>query len=246
MMSSLVAIGLLAGRVFAQPTPAPAFDAASIKPNHANDGNSSWHSRTGSIDMRNQSLRGLIRIAYHVKDYQVAGGPNWLDAEHYDIVARSPGPAKDAELELMLRTLLADRFQLAFHKESKLFPGYALMVAKKGFKLTPVEDAGSHSTSSRKGHLTAQRTSIARLAEFLANNLGMPVEDMTGLTGVFNFELDWTPDNTQAAAKPDSEFAEPGPSLFTALQEQLGLRLETRKIPAEVLVIDWAERPSEN
>jgi len=242
-----VAIVFLTAPVWAQP--APAFDAASIKPNKSNDGNSSWHTRTGSIDMRNVSLRDLIEAAFHVKRYQISGGPGWMESDRFDVVARAPGPASDKELMAMLQTLLADRFQLAFHKESKLFPGYALVVAKKGFKLTAVEDVGGHSTNSqsdnKRVHLAVQRSSMPRLAEWLANRLRAPVEDETGIPGVFNFELEWAPENPQAQ-KPEAELAETGPSLFTALQEQLGLRLEGRKVPAEVLVIDRAELPSEN
>src|SRR5205823_152683 len=115
---------LLLGRVAAQPAAAPAFDAASIKLSHEGPGSSSWHSRTASVDMRNQSLRELIKIAYKLKDNQVSGGPPWITNERYDIVARAPGPAKDQELTAMVQTLLADRFQLTFHRETKQFSGY--------------------------------------------------------------------------------------------------------------------------
>ena len=241
----IAAIAVLAAApVFAQIS-AKAFDAASIKPNRSGDNGSSWHTRTGSVDLRNQTLRSLVQIAYRLKDYQVTGGPLWADADRFDIIARAPGPADDPELIDMMKTLLADRFQLAFHKESKQFPGYDLMVTRKGFKLTAVEDAGNHSTNSKGGHLKATRISMPRFAEWITRVVGQPVEDKTGVQGVFTFEMDWSPANSQPP-RPDTEFADAGPSIFTALQEQLGLRLEARKVSGEILVIDRAERPSEN
>src|SRR5689334_6553233 len=121
---------ILLGNASAQPAAAPAFDAASIKLNPEGPGHSGWHTRTASVDIRNQSLRDLMKIAYKLKDYQVAGGPAWTANERYDILARALGPANDAEMMVMLQSLLAERFHLVFHRETKQFPGYALVVAK--------------------------------------------------------------------------------------------------------------------
>jgi uncharacterized protein (TIGR03435 family) len=138
----------------------------------------------------------------------------------------------------MMQALLKERFGLAVHHESKSLPGYALVVAKNGFKLNAVEDAGGHHSSGGHGRLSAQRMSMERLADHLARQLNQPVSDMTDIRGVFNIELSYKESDNQ----DDSE-----PSIFTAIQEQLGLRLEARKVPVDVVVVDHVERiPAEN
>jgi uncharacterized protein (TIGR03435 family) len=165
----IVAMGvlLIAGMGFAQ-TPAPAFEAASIKPSKAPEGHSSWHSRTGYIVLQNQTLKQLIQIAYHVKANQVSGGLKWYDSDRFDIEAKSEGPADEAQLMTMLQTLLADRFQLAFHRETALFPGFALVVAKNGLKIRPVDAGEGSRSNSNRGHLTVERVSMAKFAETLS------------------------------------------------------------------------------
>ena len=145
----------------------------------------------------------------------------------------------------MLRTLLEDRFHLAVHFESKDMPGYALVVAKSGFKLKPVEPGGSDTDTEggRVQTLTAKKTSMALLADLVARDLGEFVVDKTGLDGVYNFELRWTKDDLSSNATD----LDGVPSLFTALQETLGLRLQPQKVPVEIVVVDHAERvPTEN
>jgi uncharacterized protein (TIGR03435 family) len=229
-------------------TPAPAFEVASVKPSKAPAGHSGWHSRTGYVVLQNQTLKQLVQIAYHVKANQVSGGPKWCDSDRFDIEAKSDGPANDAQLLTMLQTLLADRFQLAFHRETALFPGFALVVAKSGFKIRPVDAGEGERSNSNRGHYTAERVSMAKFAETLSRILRSPVVDRTGTTGVFSFQLEWTPDNADAPA-PDGttpDMSNSGPSLYTVLQERLGVKLEAQKVSAEVLVIDRAEKPTEN
>jgi uncharacterized protein (TIGR03435 family) len=161
---------------------------------------------------------------------------------------------------LRLRTLLADRFKLAMHRETREIPVYALAVAKGGPKIKP-EDPGGENMSSSRGHLTAKTASMATFADFLAGpyvSLGRPVVDKTGLSGVYSYTLDWTPESSNSSGRAPERTegrktasAEPArdqwPSIFTAVQEQLGLRLDARKEPLDLLVIDHAEKvPTEN
>jgi uncharacterized protein (TIGR03435 family) len=150
----------------------------------------------------------------------------------------------------MLQKLLADRFKLTLHRTTKEFPVYELVTAKNGPKLKEVEAGGSN-TNSGRGHMTATRISMQRLSEFLSRQVDRPVLDMTGLKGVFDLTLDWTPDESLSAKKPgEGEVAidaPKSPSLLTALQEQLGLKLQARRAPIEILVVDHAEKvPTEN
>jgi uncharacterized protein (TIGR03435 family) len=173
----------------------------------------------------------------------VTGGPKWMDSDRYNINAKAAGPAKDPELLLMLRTLLVERFKLEVHRQSKPVSGYALVVAKSGLKIKPVEDTGNDSTSSHGGSLTAKGVSMARLSDWLARRLNAPVVDATGVPGVFNFKLEWTPEETSPGT-PSS--AGPDFSLVAALQEQVGVKLEARKVSMELIVVERAEKPSEN
>jgi uncharacterized protein (TIGR03435 family) len=228
--------------------PALAFEAASIKPSGEGEGHTGSHSRKGYLVIQNQTLRDLIRTAYKLRAEQVSGGPKWITTDRYNIEAKSAGPAEDPELLQMLQTLLADRFQLAFHKETMTFPGFALVVAKGGLKIQPVEGEGSKSHSTR-GSVTAERVSMEKIADILSRASGSPVVDKTRVAGVFSFQLEWTPETEMAAVKKDGaplDNVSTGPSIFTAVQQKLGLRLESAKVPAEVFVIDKAEKPSDN
>ena len=229
---------------FAQAS-APTFEVASVKPSNTPTGSSSWHSRTGYLVIRNQTLNDLIRIAYQLKADSVSGGPNWITSDRFDIEARSTGPAKDPELLAMLQTLLAERFQLKLQRSTKLVPGYALVVAKGGLKIRPVE-AGGSKTNTGRGKMIAERTSMDKLAEMLARTIGAPVVNMTDTAGVFTYQLEWSPESTQVSARPDVDDAALGASLFTVLQQQLGLKLEPRKEPIQVLIVEKAERPEAN
>jgi uncharacterized protein (TIGR03435 family) len=193
--------------------------------------------------MSNQTLKRLIERAYNLKPFQV-NGPGWMQNVYFDIAAKYPPDTKIDDRPLMLRTLLEDRFKLAVHRESKEMPGFALVVAKGGFKLKPVEPgaSGSDSEGGRIRTLQATKNSMASVADFLARTLGDAVVDQTGIGGVYDFELRWT--NEEPTANGDSVAA---PSLFTAIQETLGLRLQPQKVPVEVVVVDHVERvPTEN
>jgi len=218
-----------------------AFDVASVKRMPPPPGGvmSSMDLKPGRLTCSNVNLKKLIVQAYGVKDFQVFG-PDWLNSEIYDIVATMPPATSTDQVILMLQNLLVERFQLQLHRETKEVPMYALVVGKGGLKVKEGE-FGHSSTSASPGHLTAQKIPMAKLADFLSGQLGSPVRDMTGLKGFFDFTLEWTPDARpgEAGAASDSSA---GASIFAALQEQLGLKLETRKGPVEMLVIDHIEK----
>jgi uncharacterized protein (TIGR03435 family) len=216
------------------------FDVASVKRLPPPPGGvlSSMKLDPGRLTCSNVNLRKLIIQAYGVKDFQLSG-PEWLNSEIYDIAATMPPATPTDQVLLMLQTLLAERFQLKLHRETKQVPMYAL-AGKNGSKLKEVE-FGHSSTSAAPGHLTAQKIPMSKLADFLAGQLGSPVTDMTGMRGVFDFTLEWAPETRTGEAGATTDSA-PGASIFTAVQEQLGLKLEARKGPVEMLVIDHVER----
>jgi uncharacterized protein (TIGR03435 family) len=239
-------VAILVGQCLGQtPATAPAFEVASVKVSHAPPDSSASKSAVGSVWMRNMTLRASIGIAYDVKELQVLGGPKWLDSERYDIDAKSAGPAHGPELMAMLQTLLAERFQLALHRETKIFQGYALVVSKAGLKISAVE-AGKPSVSTHNTSMTAEKASMADLARNLSRRLKAQVDDATGLTSVFDFKFELPPQDNRTTPTDGDDPGSFAAALSTALQEQLGLKLEGRKIPVEALVIDRAEKPAEN
>ena len=203
------------------------------------------------ITMRNGNLLTFIEEAYGLKEYQIKG-PEWLKSERFDIVATASHVTRN-QLGLMLQTLLKERFKLEVHRESKVLPVYALVPGKNGPKIQAVKAEGDSGVWNGVGKLTAKKLSMANFAESLSGQMDRPVVDMTGLEGVFDFTLEYTNQNIQPLFNGDGgegtaapDFGS-GPSIFTALQEQLGLKLESRKAPVEVLVIDHAEKvPTEN
>lgn len=229
---------------------APAFAAATIKPSVDAPGHSGSHSRTGMLVMQGQTLQGLLRSAYHLTPNQVEGGPKWAESERYDINAKAEGPAEDRELMRMLQSLLSERFKLKFHIEKKEFSGFAIVAAKGGLKIKPVAEERDKTHSNSNGLLAsieAEGVTMATVADQLSRALRMPVSDATGIGGAFSFKLEWTPDDLAAARTASGDKAAAGPpTIFTALQEQLGLKLESRKVPMDVYVIDSAEKPGEN
>jgi uncharacterized protein (TIGR03435 family) len=225
---------LLAAASFGQTLGAPAFEVASIKPTTAEPGSGSGiSSDTGRIAGRNVTLRRCVRGAYGMPEAQIYGGPKWVDEERYDIDAKAAGPAGDHQLMAMLQQLLAERFKLVIHRETRPLSGYALLAGKKGITAKRSEpDTGSRTNSSRRS-IDATGCSMGCLAAKLAEVLHVPAADSTGLEGKFDFKLEWIPDDLQTAVLP-------------ALEEQLGLKLEGRKVPTEVIVIDRAEKASAN
>lgn len=227
---------------FAEPQTSPAFEVASVKPNTSESDSSGTSGTTGQLTITNRSLKELIRMAYGVQDFQISG-PDWLGSAKFDIVAKIPAGAKEDQRPAMMQTLLAERFQLAVHRESKEMPAYALVAGKSGPKLQQVEPGGtSMNTGGKNGaqHIQADRVSMAQLAETLARIVEHPVVDQTGLKGVYKLNLEYSADNARSDAAS-------GPSIYTALQEQLGLKLQTQKLPVEIIVVDRVERvPTEN
>jgi uncharacterized protein (TIGR03435 family) len=248
MLSRRQLLTLLAGTTLVAAAQTPVdFEVATIKPAPPqSEGHTSTRmssdTDTGKLNYANVNLKEVIGMAYKVQQYQITG-PDWINTERFDIVAKfAPHSAAD-QLAVMLQTLLADRFKLTLHRETKELPMYTLVVAKNGPKFKSIESESgiSYNSSRTHWHVTAKVT-MHRFAEFLSDEAGRPVVDETGLSGSYEMTLDWAPDDAPA---PNDSAA--GPSLFTALQEQLGLKLDPTKGPVETLVIDRAERtPTEN
>lgn len=231
---------------------APAFEAASVKLNTAG-GAPIYNYGPGQIEMRNTTLEILILIAYGVAYYSLSG-PDWLSSVKLDIVAKLPASAAGWSPEdrrrmtnVMLQGLLAERFKLKVHREEKVIPGYALVVAPGGPKMRRVD--GPTRGAVTQGRITAQSTPVAQIVVSASGAVGGPVRDMTGLSGNYEFNLTWTPEDKVLAGADNTSTApdDRPPSIFTALQEQLGLRLEPRKFPIQTVVVDHVERvPAEN
>lgn len=188
------------------------------------------------------------------RGFSVQHVPSGLTATNASLqnLAKAPPNSTRAQILPMLGPLLVDRFKLATHRETRELPGYALVVARNGSRLQESKAEESRFNGDRRS-LTAQRMSITQLADTLARRLDRPVVDMTGIQGFFDLKLEWTPDDSAPVQKPGegeerlSTALTDGPTIFTALQEQLGLKLESRKVPVEILVIDHVEKvPSEN
>jgi len=242
-MKLAISACLVAATIWAQPAAAPAFEVASIKASDDLSGHSGVHTTPGFLRVQNESLQECIMVAYGVQGFQISGGPSWLESQRFDIEARTAGPTGDDQLMLMLRTLLADRFHLALHRETRPAVGYALVVAKGGLKIKANETPGNSSTHHSRNSFTAQNMSMESLAATVSDALGTPVTDATGVSGAFDIALKWSPEESPAKAVDNVSTV---PSLPEALQQQLGLRLESRKVSMEVLVVEHAEKPTEN
>jgi uncharacterized protein (TIGR03435 family) len=234
------------GALRAQQAVAPKFEVASVKPSIASSTSASGiRTGHGRLDAHGVSVKRCIMGAYAVGPHQIFGGPDWLDSDRFEISAKADQPVDDdAALMLMLRDLLAERFKLVVHQETKTVPAYVLEVARNGPKLekAPGGEGVTNSTTNNTGiTIDARNTNMDAFARILARSVDLPVVNHTALEGVFNVKVTWTPE--RAAAR--GALME-GPSLFTALQEQLGLRLRSEKAPVPVLVIDRLEKPSEN
>jgi uncharacterized protein (TIGR03435 family) len=247
MVRSIVSLAVCVTRtVYAQPAVTPRFEVASVKPSNADPGSSgvrTWH---GRLEAKNVTLKRCIMGAYGVGPHQVFGGPDWLESDRFEITAKADKPIDDdAVFMLMLQDLLADRFKLVFHRETRTIRALVLEVTKNGPKLEKAEagEAGTNTTSSNIGlSIDAHNTDMDLFAKVLAREIDLPVVNHTGLQGVFNFKLRWTPDKAMASDNRATE----GASIFTAIQDQLGLRLRADKAPVEILVIDRVEKPSAN
>ena len=227
------------------------FEVASVRP-HVSDapgstGRTGIQENAGQIRIENLSLRALIAISYGLKGRGQLAGPGWLNTVTFDIVAKPPAGYEPEQLRYLVRILLTDRFMLSVHHETKPISTFALVIAKGGPKLR--ESAGPKTyLTGRPGLIEGKQRSMAELADTLANLLGERVVDLTGLSALYDLRLEWTPDaSPQPPTGADTGATEPELSLSTALQEQLGLRLESQKVRADVVVVDHVERePTEN
>jgi uncharacterized protein (TIGR03435 family) len=263
-----IAVALLIAVVgmFAQaPVSRPAFESfevATVKPTPPEWGRGRYVRMQSAHQLvaKNYELRVLIAFAFSLSPQAISGGPAWIDSDHYDVLAETPGdvrPTLEEQLK-MLRQLLVDRFKLTFHREPKEFSIYALTVAKNGLKMkeSTVDPNATPEgplplvfvLSPESVRLPGRYATVAELAAVMQRSaLDRPVLDRTGLTGRYDFDLEFTPDETQfggAGLKGTPESTKP--DLFAALQQQLGLRLEATRGPIDTLVIDRIERPSEN
>ena len=261
----LAAVGAL-GQTVAPPLK---FEVASIKPPDPTfRGVSSSRDAGEGLDIRNVSVRNLITLAYGLRDFQLVGGPSWIDSESYDVMAKGPviaavppSGAPDGTTESMdqrkarfqrvnerLRSLLADRFGLVVHREARNQPVYPLTIAKDGSKLVhaPAPDGPPRKEEGR-GHSQGLAVPIEMLVATLSNATHLTVVDKTGLTGRFDYTLNWDPALQKLSANPDDPPPDSvGPTIFTAVREQLGLRLESGKAPVDVVVVDHVDHPSAN
>lgn len=271
-MKSTLAGLLFALASFGQPSP-QGFDVVTIKP--SDPASQNVHigiSQSGAFEAKNVDIKTLIMQAYDIRAFQLSGGPGWAGTDRYDIVTKDlvAGPSEEALRTMTddqrtafrdrimgkLRLLMADRFQLKVHKESKELTVYALVVAKGGVKMQTAtgeysRDSGLNASRADDGKtaITGKNLEIPNLIRYLAGQVGRDVLDQTGLTEKYNFKFSFSPDLNRPAdiASPDAPRADTsGPSIFTALQEQLGLRLDTQKAPVEILVIDSVQKPSGN
>ena len=238
-----------------------AFEVVSVKPNSSGEPGGTSRAQPGRYQGINVTLRRVIALAYRpVQEF--VGGPDWIAAARFDIEARTDATATPDQMLEMLRTLLADRFKLVVHRESRSLPVYALTLDRRDGRLGKQLRQSSADCASRgaaqpppatseqqprcgfrlgNGALSGVGATMTQLAAEMSF-VGRQVVDRTGLTGLFDIDLEWTPDPAGATAPPPDA----GPSIFTAVQEQLGLKLEPATAPIDVIVIDSAEPPQPN
>jgi uncharacterized protein (TIGR03435 family) len=268
---------ILPGSLRSYTAPQATFNAVSIKPDKSGDNRVMLRPEPGGRFLAtNATVEMLLNTAYQLKPHQLIGAPSWITSEHFDIEARAESSIPFNQMRPMLQAMLADRFKLAVHHETRQVPQYSLGLVKEG-KLGPklvahsddvkcVDVSAGPPPQSRPGetppipcggflmsltHMAATRTTLEALAGTLSNFVDRPVVDRTGLTGFYDVEFDFTPVQTPfppgpggpAPAAPDSNSP---PLIFTALQEQLGLKLKPETAPGDVLVIDHVEEPSPN
>lgn len=235
--------------------PSPRFDVASVKPGKPDGGQFSIVvEESGRFVALNATPKRLLEFAYSLTDNEVAGGPNWIDSATFDVLAKPEGPPapasehgammqKGGPYRLMVRLLLADRFQLRTHTERMELTVYDLVVAKRGFLLQPATDI----KGMRLGlGMIGGQISLDTLAQVLTRQMGRTVNNRTGLTGTYELSLHYEPLTAAALNTDETAASTDRPSIFTAIDTQLGLKLEARKEMVEVLIIDNVQRPSEN
>jgi uncharacterized protein (TIGR03435 family) len=258
-MQKLLFVGLIGALIgFAQAPSEPktplAFDVISVKPSAANTlGGGIRPTGNQRYVANGVPVRLMMKLMYKITDSQIVGAPAWMDNDRWDVEAKTEHPSNIDQLHEMFQTLLADRFKLQFHKEKREISALVLSVDKSGSKLKvseaqdwtdiPIKPAGP-------GKIAGTRVPIPYLCWFLSQQANIPVVDNTGLTGFYDFTLQLPPPQPGAEGS-GGRGTEPAPQdrmadAFAALREQLGLKLESRKAPVEVYVIDHVERPAEN
>jgi uncharacterized protein (TIGR03435 family) len=243
MIRSPLALGVFASLVLASDAPST-FEVASIRPSQ--EGRETFDLRPGSITMRNVRLTGAIQWAYNVLDVQVSG-PDWLNTTRFDIIAKAGAEAKEPEMKKMMQALLSDRFKLELHRQTKEVTAMVLTVAKGGHKMKEVEQEGSPSFSTGKLNLTGKGATIAQLISFLSRELQLPIVDQTGLNGRYDYFMDINAYVTDEMRNPNGPPLEAPSLIANALRAQLGLKVEAKKMPLEVLVVDKMEKaPTDN
>jgi uncharacterized protein (TIGR03435 family) len=226
---------------FIAPAQRPAFEVASIKPGNPASRMLRSMVTPGNLRAENVTLRTLIEDAYQIKPFQLLGGPHWIDQDRFEVIAKGDSSAGADKVRLMLQALLEDRFQLTLHRETKQ-QNISLLTVKTQPKIKPSKEGSrqySSTMTQRDGvnHVSFYATPMAKLADFLAREMGQMVEDRTGLKGAFDFELD----ASREEAEPNPFVARLAPSIG-----QIGLKLETTKGPVEFFVIGRAEKPRAN
>jgi len=243
MMRSAILALVAAGFAVAQSANAPAFEVASIRLHQGRAPYVGFKPSGSRFDVSAVSVVGMVMFAYDLKTYQIQGGPAWAESDAWDITAKAPGPSEPsrAQFKQMLQELLADRYRLSFHHETKEITVYALVVAGKNKPKLQETAADSQSRLSLGAKLmTVTKGSMDQLANQLSHWAGidLPVIDKTGLKGEYDYKLTWT-DAEEKGATTEGDWS-------AILEDQLGLKLTSQKAPIEMLVIDRAEKPSEN
>jgi uncharacterized protein (TIGR03435 family) len=235
----------------------PSLEVATIKPSQPDRPGRAFLFRGNRFTTINTTLMALIGFAYAVQEKQVIGGQDWMNSEKFDIEGKpdTPGTPSQEQLRTMVKKLLADRFQLKFHNEKRELPAYVLTAGKTEPKMTK-DDTNPNGLPGlffrQLGDLNVRNATMGDFAHLMQSAvLDRPVVDQTGLAGKWDFELKWTPDDSQFSGMgmrppPPSDAADAPPPLFTAIQEQLGLKLESGKAQVDVMVIDHVEHPSAN
>jgi uncharacterized protein (TIGR03435 family) len=279
-----LAAALVATLHGAQTPGGPSFEVASVKPNKSGDGRIMLGMQPGGrFTATNVSLRALIRQAYQLQDFQIVGAPDWINDERFDIVAKAEGdiapvqPGTVGPMQMMLRNLLAERFKLVTHQESRELPIYALVLARSDGRLGSQLNASKVDCVARvaagrgrgmpppgppppgqrlecglrigPGTMAMGGFPLQEFARTLSQFVQRVVVDKTGLTGPYDLDLTWTPDQRPQGVPPPGAPPLPpidpdGPSIFTAIQEQLGLKLDAQRGPVDVQVVDSVDRPT--
>jgi len=261
-LAAVVLGSVLVARVASQainPVAPATFDVASVKPHTSGESMTMVAQPGGRLVATNVPLRFVIRTAYQIQDDQISGEPAWVNSERFDIVAKSNAADPLQRLVPMLQSLLADRFKLVVHRDTKELPVFALSLARRdgalGPKLRPTmcpdvdvdlaRPQPCTNVSTGRGELRLRGAPFGQFLPYLAPYVNRVIVDRTGLTARYDIDLNWTPDRLPQAVAPDAPLADPNAvSIFTAIQEQLGLKLEPARAPIEVLVIDRVERPT--